>query len=54
MKKIAKRFSIEGVMGLIASLALLIGISSMSQACFLAFNQPKVPQGLDKFRSENK
>lgn len=54
MKNFAKCFSIEGFMEVIASLALLIGISSMSQACFLTFNQPKVPQGMDKFRSENK
>lgn len=32
MKSYAKRISIEGFMGVIASLALLIGISSMSQA----------------------
>ena len=54
MKNFAKCFSIEGFMEVIASLALLIGISSMSQACFLTFNQPKVPQRMDKFRSENK
>ena len=54
MKNLAKRFSIEGFMGVIASMALLIGISSMSQACFLTFNQPKVPQSMDKFRNENK
>lgn len=52
MKNFAKSFSIEWFMGRIASLALLIGISSMSQACFLAFNQPKVPQGMKKFRKD--
>ncbi len=52
MKNFAKSFSIEWFMGGIASLALLIGISSMSQACFLAFNQPKVPQGMEKFRKD--
>ncbi len=50
--KLVKRFSIEGFMSMIATLALLLGISSMSQACFLTFNQPKVPQGLDKFKKE--
>lgn len=52
MKKLAKCFSIESFMGVLASLALIIGISSMSQACFLAFNQPKVPQGMEKFRKD--
>ena len=50
MKSYAKRISIEGLMGVIASLAFLIGISSMSQACFLTFNQHKVPQGMEKYR----
>lgn len=52
MKKFAKSFSIEWFMGVIASLALLIGISSMSQACFLTFNQPMIPQGMEKFRKD--
>lgn len=52
--KLVKNLSVEVFMKLFAALALLIGISSMSQACFLAFNQPKVPQGMDKFRNENK
>ena len=47
--KLAKRFSIESLMGMMASLALLIGVTSMSQACFLAFNQPKVPKEMYKF-----
>ena len=51
MKNFTKSFSSEWIIGVIASLALLIGISSMSQACFLTFNQPKIPQGLDKFRN---
>ena len=52
MKSLAKRISIEGFMEIIASLALLIGISSMSQACFLTINQPKVPQGMEKYTKE--
>lgn len=52
MKSLAKRISIECFMEIIASLALLIGISSMSQACFLTFNQPKVPQGMEKYTKE--
>ena len=52
--KLVKTISAEVFMKSFAALALLIGVSSMSQACFLAFNQPKVPQGMDKFRSENK
>lgn len=50
--KLVKRFSIEGFMSMVAALALLIGVSSMSQACFLAFNQPKVPKELKKFKKE--
>lgn len=49
--KLVKSFSAEVFMKLFAALALLVGVSSMSQACFLAFNQPKVPQGMDKFIS---
>lgn len=50
--KLVKRFSFEGFMSTVAALALLLGVTSMSQACFLTFNQPKVPKGLEKFRSE--
>ncbi len=52
--KLVKTISAEVFMKSFAALALLIAVSSMSQACFLAFNQPRVPQGMDKFRSENK
>ncbi|MCC8042432.1 MAG: cyclic lactone autoinducer peptide [Oscillospiraceae bacterium] len=50
--KLVKGISAEELMKLFASLALLVGISSMSQACFLAFNQPKVPNGMNKFNNE--
>ena len=50
--KLVKRFSIDGFMSIVAAAALLLGITSTSNACFFAFNQPKVPQGLDKFKKE--
>lgn len=52
--KLAKNSSAKVFLKLFAALALLAGVSSMSQTCFLAFNQPKVPEGMDKFRSEKK
>ncbi|MDR2590568.1 MAG: cyclic lactone autoinducer peptide [Oscillospiraceae bacterium] len=36
--------------GLIASLALIVGVSTTSTICFLMFHQPKVPEGMSKFR----
>jgi len=34
---------------LLASLALLVGVTASSQVCWWWFHQPKVPQGMDKF-----
>lgn len=36
----------------LASIALAIGVTSSTQACWLMFNQPKEPQGLAKFAKE--
>lgn len=50
--RLVKRFSIKGLMSMVAAAALLLGITSASNACFFAFAQPKVPQGLEKFRNK--
>lgn len=50
--KLVKRFSIEGFMSMVAAAALLLGITSVSNACFFAFAQPKVPQRIEKFRNK--
>jgi len=36
--------------GLLASLALVLGVASTQVACVMVFHQPKVPQGMSKFR----
>jgi len=33
----------------LASLALVMGVVSITPACHWAFHQPKVPQGMEKF-----
>jgi len=35
--------------GLLASLALVLGVASSNATCVMAFHQPKVPQGMSKF-----
>jgi len=35
--------------GLVASLALIIGVASSQVTCVSIFHQPKVPQGMSKF-----
>ena len=35
---------------IVASLALMIGASTMNAACMFWFHQPKVPQGMEKFK----
>ncbi|MEI6579833.1 MAG: cyclic lactone autoinducer peptide [Eubacteriales bacterium] len=35
---------------LVASLALFVGVSSAQAACCWWFHQPKVPQGMEKFK----
>ena len=47
--KMVKNLSFEKLMAAIASLALMIGVISVSNACFFAFAQPKVPQEIKKF-----
>ena len=34
---------------LVASLALFVGVTATTQACWWWFYQPKVPQGMEKF-----
>ena len=36
----------------VASLALVIGVSSVSSACYYWFNQPKMPKSIEKFRKD--
>jgi cyclic lactone autoinducer peptide len=31
-------------------LAILVGIASVNSACMLWYHQPKVPQGMEKFK----
>ncbi len=40
----------KGILGAVASLALNVGVKSMSQTCFLSFNQPVAPKGMEKFK----
>jgi cyclic lactone autoinducer peptide len=35
--------------GLIAMLALFVGVSSAQAACISWFHQPKIPQDMDRF-----
>ena len=35
-----------------ASLALVVGVATESAACHWFFHQPKVPQGMKKFRKQ--
>ena len=51
--KLVKRISMNNLMGMFAALALMLSVTSASNACFFAFAQPKVPQGLDKFVKNN-
>ena len=34
----------------VATLALAIGVSSISSACYFWFYQPKMPKAIEKFR----
>lgn len=45
MRKLIKRLA-----PMIASLALFVGISSVNSPSFYIFHQPKVPEGLEKYR----
>jgi cyclic lactone autoinducer peptide len=38
--------------GVLASLALTIGVASAGAICVFAFHQPKVPQGMSKFKKD--
>ena len=49
MKKLSK-FITDRVFVSIAQAALFMGVHSTSQACFLAFNQPEVPEDIKKFK----
>jgi cyclic lactone autoinducer peptide len=46
-----KRLSLAGMklFGLVASLALALGVASTQAACIMVFHQPKVPQGMGRF-----
>lgn len=36
--------------GTLASLALILGVSSLDSACVIWYHQPKIPQSMDKYR----
>jgi cyclic lactone autoinducer peptide len=36
--------------GLVASMALVMGVASSQATCVAWFHQPKVPQGMEKFK----
>ncbi len=48
MKKVSKVMIKSS--SLIATLALSVGISSVTSACWCWFNQPKMPKDIEKFR----
>ncbi len=48
MKKLEKFLGMFGAS--LASLALIIGTTSVNSACVLYFNQPKVPEAMEKFK----
>ena len=35
----------------VSALALVVGVASANSACLFWFHQPKVPQGMDKFKN---
>jgi len=37
---------------MIASLALLIGVSSVNSICYIWYHQPKVPAGMERFNKQ--
>ncbi|MGI6772988.1 MAG: cyclic lactone autoinducer peptide [Clostridiales bacterium] len=45
MKKIAVKWG-----ALIAAVALAVGTASVNSACVLFLHQPKVPEGMDRFK----
>lgn len=52
MKKTSKVLRMAA--SLMATLSAVAAMGISVNACHFWFAQPKVPQGLDKFRSENK
>lgn len=48
MKKVEKFLGMFGAS--LASLALIIGTTSVNSACVLFLNQPKVPEAMEKFK----
>ncbi len=47
MKKVSSVLLKVGSM--LTALALTIGVSSMNSACMMWFNQPKVPEEMEKY-----
>ena len=37
---------------MVSSLALMLGVASIEPRCVAWFHQPKVPQGMEKFRKK--
>ncbi|MDL2248153.1 cyclic lactone autoinducer peptide [Tyzzerella sp. OttesenSCG-928-J15] len=49
MKKI-KNWLLKNGASTMAALALVMGVNSITQACFLCFNQPEMPEEIRKFQ----
>ena len=49
LKKVSGFFGTKTGM-MLTSLALMIGVSSVNDACILWWHQPQVPQGMEKFK----
>ncbi|MHB8963650.1 MAG: cyclic lactone autoinducer peptide [Saccharofermentanales bacterium] len=39
--------------GIFSSIALIIGIASMNTVCIWWYHQPKVPEGMSRFKKHN-
>ena len=50
--KVLRGVLTKGFLRGVSALAMFIGITSVSQACFLTFNQPKVPECMDKYKKQ--
>ena len=49
MRKIKVFITRKGGVAL-SFMAILVGIASVNSACMLWYHQPKVPQGMEKFK----
>lgn len=47
LQRIILKFS-----GSVAAMALMLGVSSATSACYFWFHQPEMPKGIEKFRKD--